>query len=285
MYFARVLSTFARFTDAAKRAIYFALLEANHCDAAAITPEHILAGLTWESDSTLKGIAELKEIGSRLSAQMEFRLLPETSHTRLRDRTIPLSQDTKKVLAYAVMEADRGWGYWIDCDHLLLGIMRFPNGACHALEEAGISLAAVRSASKRRKQEHPASPPPKWGRLKLGISRIRPAALPKLRVALSIALCLLPVLAAKTISAFTHYAKVERSFASVQMGDARISVIGKMGEPNYHAGKCGVIHAPDKSCALEYVYSHPFAPLVPEYYIISFSQDDRVIEADEWDSP
>jgi hypothetical protein len=32
------------------------------------------------------------------------------------------------------------------------------------------------------------------------------------------------------------------------------------------------------------VYSHPFAPLVPEYYIVAFSPEDRVIEADEWDS-
>jgi hypothetical protein len=58
-----------------------------------------------------------------------------------------------------------------------------------------------------------------------------------------------------------------------------------MGKPNYYAGKCGEIHVPDKSCAVEYVYSHPFAPLVPQYYIVSFSQDDRVIEADEWNSP
>ena len=102
---------------------------------------------------------------------------------------------------------------------------------------------------------------------------------------LSLSLCIILALAAKTAIAFQRYAKAERSFVSVQVGDSRSSVIGKMGKPNYHAGKCGVIHFPDKSCALEYVYSHPFAPLVPEYFIVSFSQDDRVIEADEWDSP
>jgi hypothetical protein len=106
-----------------------------------------------------------------------------------------------------------------------------------------------------------------------------------LRIAVIIGLCLLLVFAMRTVVAFTHYAKVERAFPSVELGDARASVIGKMGKPNYHAGKCGVIHVPDTSCAVEYVYSHPFAPLVPQYYIVSFSQDDRVIEADEWDSP
>ena len=113
---------------------------------------------------------------------------------------------------------------------------------------------------------------------KMAISR-------KVRVALILGLCVLLALAIKTVIAFGRYAKAERSFASVQMGDTRASVIGRMGKPNYHAGKCGVIHLPDKNCAMEYVYSHPFAPLVPEYYIVSFSPEDRVIEADEWDSP
>ena len=43
VYFALVLSTFERYTDAAKRVIYFARLEANHRDADHITTEHILA--------------------------------------------------------------------------------------------------------------------------------------------------------------------------------------------------------------------------------------------------
>jgi hypothetical protein len=105
------------------------------------------------------------------------------------------------------------------------------------------------------------------------------------RVALILTACVLLVLAAMMVRAFVHYSKAERYFASVQIGDSRSSVIARMGKPNYHAGRCGVIHFPDKECALEYVYSHPFAPFVPEYYIVSFSRDDRVIEADEWDSP
>ncbi len=107
----------------------------------------------------------------------------------------------------------------------------------------------------------------------------------KVRVVTILGLCLLLVLATKTVIAFARYKKAERSFASVQIGDSRTSVMGRMGKPNYHEGKCGVIHFPDKNCAVEYVYSHPFAPLVPEYYIIAFSPEDRVIEADEWDSP
>lgn len=105
------------------------------------------------------------------------------------------------------------------------------------------------------------------------------------RVALILSVCVLLVIAARAVAAFVRYSKAEHYFASVQIGDSRASVIARMGKPNYHAGGCGVIHFPGKDCAIEYVYSHPFAPFVPEYYIVSFSRDDRVIEADEWDSP
>jgi hypothetical protein len=105
------------------------------------------------------------------------------------------------------------------------------------------------------------------------------------RLALTVAVSLLFAVAVKTIVAFARFPKAEREFASIQNGESRSSVIARLGIPNYHAGRCGVIHFPDKNCAVEYVYSHPFAPLVPEYYIVSFSSDDRVIEADQWDSP
>jgi hypothetical protein len=105
------------------------------------------------------------------------------------------------------------------------------------------------------------------------------------RIVLVIGAAILLALALKTVYAFMRFSHVEQQFPSVQIGDSRSSVIAKMGKPNYHSGACGVIHVPDKSCATECVYSHPFAPLVPEYYIVSFSLDDRVIEADPWDSP
>jgi hypothetical protein len=97
--------------------------------------------------------------------------------------------------------------------------------------------------------------------------------------------CIVFVLAVRTVVAFARYSKVERGFASVHVGKSRDVVITKIGKPNYHAGKCGVIHFPYKNCALEYVYAHPFAPIIPDYYIVSFSPDERVIEAEQWNSP
>ena len=90
---------------------------------------------------------------------------------------------------------------------------------------------------------------------------------------------------AKLATAFARFSKIEKEFSSVELGQSRISVLGILGSPNYHEGKCGVIHFPEKNCAIEYVYSHPFAPWIPDYYIVAFSSENRVIEADHWTSP
>ena len=107
----------------------------------------------------------------------------------------------------------------------------------------------------------------------------------KVRFILFLGVAVLIALAIKTTVAFRRFSTVERQFESIQNGELRASVIVKLGKPNYHEGKCGVIHVPKKNCSTEYVYSHPFAPLIPDYYIVSFSSDDHVIEADRWSSP
>jgi hypothetical protein len=105
------------------------------------------------------------------------------------------------------------------------------------------------------------------------------------RVILILAFGIVLVLSVRTVVAFARFSRVKREFVSVQNGESRASVITKLGKPNYYAGAGGVIHIPDKNCAAEYVYSNPFAPLVPDYYIVSFSSDDRVIEAGWWNLP
>jgi hypothetical protein len=174
VYFAAVPSDFERYTGEAKRAIYFARIEANHRDADSITAKHILAGLTWESDSTFAGIAPLKQLTITLRAKTELPHLPSTSFPYLRDRTIPLDDSGKMTLAYAVEEANPDWQYWLDCSHLLRGLLRFPNAACDALEQVGINLNSVRTAVRLHRRKNPSKPAPKWGYLKLALDRCRP---------------------------------------------------------------------------------------------------------------
>jgi hypothetical protein len=109
----------------------------------------------------------------------------------------------------------------------------------------------------------------------------------KSRIGLIIGIVAVLVLAVRVLIAFERFSTVERDFESIQNGQSRTSVNTKFGKPNYYSGKCGtLVEIPAvKNCAVEYVYSHPLAPLLPDYYVISFSADGRVIQADHWVSP
>ena len=107
----------------------------------------------------------------------------------------------------------------------------------------------------------------------------------KKRTLLIIAPVSLFLVAAWTPASFARFSRAEQPFSSVHAGDSRASVLARLGKPNFHAGACGVIQPSRTGCAMEYVYSHPFAPIVPEYYIVSFSADDQVMDAEPWDSP
>jgi hypothetical protein len=91
--------------------------------------------------------------------------------------------------------------------------------------------------------------------------------------------------ASKIAYSFAQYAKVESRISEIKQGQSRAFVISRIGMPNYHAGACGEIGPAWHGCATEYVYSHPLAPLIPEYHVVTFSADDKVIASEEWDSP
>jgi hypothetical protein len=71
-------------------------------------------------------------------------------------KDIPLDQNAKVALAYAAKEADFDEEYWIDTDHLLRGILSFPNEASAALQSIFINLDQARIASKSHRAECPA---------------------------------------------------------------------------------------------------------------------------------
>jgi len=105
------------------------------------------------------------------------------------------------------------------------------------------------------------------------------------KIAIAVVLAVLLFAGAKFAVGLARFSNIEKQFPSVQIGQSQSAVLAKLGRPNYYEGKCGVIHFPEKNCATEYVYSHPFAPWAPDYYIVDFSPEARVIEADHWTSP
>lgn len=170
-------SIFERYADGAKRAIFLAHIEAIHRRAGFISAGDLLVGLTHNSESRACKIAPLKEQAVMLRSLVGIPHLPITPLPYLPGPEIPLDNDAKKAVAYAVEEADRDRQYWIDSDHLLRGLLRFPNNAAEALLSANVHLDSLRSASVQNRRKSPSAPAPKWAGLTRAVSKYWAAAL------------------------------------------------------------------------------------------------------------
>jgi ATP-dependent Clp protease ATP-binding subunit ClpC len=135
---------FERYTERARRVLFFARYEASQLGSISIETEHLLLGL----------IREGKGLTSRIFARSHLSL--ETIRKEIEGRTvfrekvstsveIPFSAETKRVLQFAADEADRLLHNYIGTEHLLLGILREERSvAASILMEKGMRLQSVR---------------------------------------------------------------------------------------------------------------------------------------------
>ncbi len=136
-------SMFERYTEKARRAIFFARYEASQFGSPRIETEHLLLGLTREdkvlADRFLRRQASLESIRKEIEGRRPVREKISTSVD------MPLSDECKRVLAYAAEEAEKLNQEHIGTEHLLLGLLRERKSfAAEILQERGLTLAAVR---------------------------------------------------------------------------------------------------------------------------------------------
>ncbi|MEJ7618873.1 MAG: ATP-dependent Clp protease ATP-binding subunit, partial [Pyrinomonadaceae bacterium] len=141
---------FERYTEKARRVIFFARYEASQFGAPAIEPEHLLLGLLRE-DKTLTSRFFARSAGSieLIRKEIEGRaLIREKISTSVE---LPLAPETKRVLAYAHEESDRLQHRHIGTEHLLLGLLREERSmAAEILYERGLRLPSVREEIARQ---------------------------------------------------------------------------------------------------------------------------------------
>ncbi|MEE8584303.1 MAG: ATP-dependent Clp protease ATP-binding subunit [Acidobacteriota bacterium] len=137
---------FEKYTEKARRVIFFARYEASQLGARSIETEHILLGLLRE-DKHLTGQffrradAALDHIRKKIEGRSPQREKVSTSVE------LPLSEESKRVLTFAAEEADRLLCNYIGTEHILLGLMRQDTStAAGLLHEKGLRLAQVREA-------------------------------------------------------------------------------------------------------------------------------------------
>jgi ATP-dependent Clp protease ATP-binding subunit ClpA len=139
---------FERYTEKARRVVFFARYEASQFGSPYIETEHLLLGLLRED----KALAN-RFLQSYASVESIRRKIEE--HTTVREQVstsvdLPLSNECKRILAYAAEEAERLGHKYIGTEHLLLGLLREEKCvAAELLSERGLRLSAVREEVAR----------------------------------------------------------------------------------------------------------------------------------------
>jgi ATP-dependent Clp protease ATP-binding subunit ClpC len=135
---------FERYTERARRVLFFARYEASQLGSVSIETEHLLLGLIREGKGLTSRIfarshLSLESIRKEIEGRTVFREKVSTSVE------IPFSAETKRVLQYAAEEADRLLHSYIGTEHLLLGILREERCvAAGILMEKGMRLGTLR---------------------------------------------------------------------------------------------------------------------------------------------
>src|ERR1700729_2382923 len=143
---------FERYTEKARRVIFFARYEASQFGSPYIETEHLLLGLLREDKALtnrfLRSHASVESIRKQIEGRITIREKFSTSVD------LPLSNECKRVLAYAAEEAERLSQKHVGTEHLLLGVLREEKCfAAEILHERGLHLSTLREELARTSQE------------------------------------------------------------------------------------------------------------------------------------
>lgn len=134
---------FERFTEKARRVIFFARYEASQYGSPYIETEHLLLGLLREDKVLAKwflgDVNAEREIRSEIEKNITSRKRISTSVE------VPLTAESKKVLMMAAEEADRIGLRHVGTEHLLLGLLPLEDSlAAKILQARGVKAATIR---------------------------------------------------------------------------------------------------------------------------------------------
>jgi hypothetical protein len=142
---------FERFTEKARRVIFFGRYETSQFGARFIETEHLLLGILREDkamilrahldpESVRKEVESRSTIGERVSTSVD----------------LPLSEQCKRALAYAAEEAEALGHSFIDTGHLLLGLIREETSmAAIVLRQQGVNHETLRDIVRASAEPSP----------------------------------------------------------------------------------------------------------------------------------
>ncbi len=135
---------FEKYNEKARRALFFARYEASKLGSRVIESEHILLGILREGEETVGELLrrfQVKPEELRREIEGERVFVERISSTA----ELPLSEESKKILAYASHEAESMLHSTVGSEHLLIGILRVEGCiAMRLLTQQGFDLFNVR---------------------------------------------------------------------------------------------------------------------------------------------
>ena len=153
---------FEKYNEKARRALFFARYEASKLGSRVIESEHILLGILREGEETVSEIFrrfQVKPEDIRREIEGERVFVERISSTA----ELPLSEESKKILAYASHEAESMLHATVGSEHLLIGILRVEGCTAmrilaqhgfdvYTVREEVLAIAKEREASQQKKE-------------------------------------------------------------------------------------------------------------------------------------
>ena len=148
---------FEKYNEKARRALFFARYEASKLGSKVIESEHILLGILREGEDVTREIFSrfnVKPDDVRREIEGDRVFVERVSSSQ----ELPLSEESKKILAYASHEAESMMHPYVGTEHLLIGILRVdPCVASRVLSGHGFNLYGVREEAIALIKEREAS--------------------------------------------------------------------------------------------------------------------------------
>ena len=137
---------FERYTERARRVLFFARYEASQLGSTAIDTEHLLLGLLRENQGITSRIFDRAGLDS-VAAHFEIGAAAADRPRIATSVEIPIAKEAKAALEHAAAEADGLRHSHIGTEHLLLGLLHHPESAAGGiLTRAGMRLGTVRES-------------------------------------------------------------------------------------------------------------------------------------------
>lgn len=139
---------FERYTEKARRVIFFARYEASGFGSPYIETEHLLLGILREDKLLTRRFFRGPHAEELIRKEIEkYKSKSEFVPTNV---DLPLSNECKRVLAYSAEEAESLDHKHIGTEHLLLGLLREENSfAAALLRDQGLGLWLIRQELKQ----------------------------------------------------------------------------------------------------------------------------------------